>query len=86
MRVCLLCKYFYIHHGSQSYSEQTPGSDWDCGCEKKKWVFDAHEGDTETYRRMLLTAKDCSEYLHHLKPDPNKPKEQPSKPRYFGLL
>lgn len=64
-RLCLFCEHFWLHAGLPAYSDETPGSNFEMGCAKNKWTFEA-EGQTEDdYRRIMLTAEACREFVDH---------------------
>jgi hypothetical protein len=62
-RICINCAHFRVDSAEPHYSELTPGSNWDMYCKRNHWTFDVYEDDTSDYRRKLLTAQSCLDFV-----------------------
>jgi hypothetical protein len=60
---CLFCKEFYFMDGQPGYSEMTPGSNAEIGCDKKYWELDQIFDTEESYRQKMLRAKTCKDFV-----------------------
>jgi len=58
-RLCVLCKHFEFHGGSQGYSEATPGSLGTLDCDKNVWHGDMDGMTVSEYRALMLKAENC---------------------------
>ena len=64
-RTCILCAKFSFHAGLDAYSERTPGSEWIAWCLQGHWDMSGDDEDLseEVYRRNLLTARTCPDFV-----------------------
>lgn len=61
-RLCLFCTNFRWSEGCHGWSELTPGYDASIECSKYVWDVYLNDMDTETFRKLMLTAQTCEHY------------------------
>ena len=61
-KICLFCKWFYFTAGTKGWSEYTPGSEMDIGCEKDHWDVCVEEDREYMLREKMLRARKCKDY------------------------
>jgi len=62
-QLCIFCKNFVMESGSPGWSEYTPGWDAELRCSERVWKADYNSLDTDSYRKLMLTAKTCDKYI-----------------------
>ena len=65
-KVCCLCYHFWFYGGSPGYSEYTPPDMPEVECMKDHWKMSLHDG-IEEYRKNILTANKCDDYIYYKK-------------------
>ena len=64
VRVCLLCKRFFLSPEEPGYSELTPGCPADMGCGKGHWDLSDLNG-SEHLREKMRSAEKCKDWKYH---------------------
>lgn len=67
---CLFCGYFW-HSVPLDYDNEIPSSNFEMGCVKGKWVFDADGKIERDYCRVMRIAETCEEFVNHAKASDN---------------
>jgi hypothetical protein len=62
MKVCYFCEHFTLSTASPSYSDYTPGSDFEMWCDKSVWKFDSYDTSEREFAEILQTAEKCEFY------------------------
>lgn len=67
-RTCIECKKFDIQAASKSWSEATPGNDFQMRCSENKWTFSKYDWEEE-FRACLQTAAKCESFVQRGRDD-----------------
>lgn len=62
-RTCILCKEMYFDLGEPDWSDVTLGVDWYSCCSKDHWRVSGCDVTWEDYRKNLLTAEKCPDFV-----------------------
>ena len=62
MKNCLFCKHFELYYEGD-LSDITPGAGMVVGCRKGIWQFHSYSDTEEDFRRQMLTAVECKDYI-----------------------
>ncbi len=61
-RLCFTCKHMSIDPGSPHYSEYTPGSPMEAGCNKNHYDLDGFGNDEQAWNEKIRRAATCADY------------------------
>ena len=60
-KLCLFCHHFYFLSGTQGYSEETPGSSGEIGCQKTD-NWDEYIAGEKELRKCMIQAETCKDF------------------------
>lgn len=61
-RVCWSCEHLFFSPGSRSYSEWTPGDEFEMYCTRMYWEFRNHKDYLAEFRDKLMSAEVCGDF------------------------
>jgi len=64
-KTCILCKDILFCMPEPDWSDVTPGVGAEICCLAGHWTIDLLNNTTEEYRRILLSAQDCMDFVEY---------------------